>query len=80
MEPTERTLESVMKVRAMMKDLLAQLRNDVKVLADPQARAIFESAVRSIDKSLKAMLDFEHKSFPDLNAPTDPAGSAGFPS
>jgi hypothetical protein len=71
MEPTERTLESVMKVRAMMKELLAELRNDVKVLADPQARAIFETAVQSIDKSLKAMLAFEQKNLPDLNAPTD---------
>jgi hypothetical protein len=69
MEPTERTVESVMKIRKMMKDLAAELKRDVGVLTDPHARAIFEGAVRALENSLKAILDFEQKNLPELNRP-----------
>jgi hypothetical protein len=69
MEPTERTVESVMKIHKMIKDLSQELKREVKMLADPQARAIFESAVRSLEASLRAILDFEHKALPEPNRP-----------
>lgn len=69
MEPTERTVESVMKIRKMMKDLSAELMRDVGVLTDPEARAIFEAAVRSLENSLRAILDFEQRNLPELHRP-----------
>jgi hypothetical protein len=61
MVPSERTVECVMKIRQMMKDLSKELKRDVKMLADPQARAIFEVAAQSLEASIKAILDFEEK-------------------
>lgn len=58
-----------MKIRKMMKDLSEELKRDVSVLTDPQARTIFESAVRSLERSLRAILDFEQKKLPELNRP-----------
>ena len=69
MEPTERTFENVLKIRKMMKDLSEELKRDVKMLTDPQVRAIFEVAARSLENSIKAILDFEQKNLPELNRP-----------
>jgi hypothetical protein len=61
MEPTERTLESVMKIHKMLKDLCGELKRDVKVLTDPEVRALFESTTRSVETYIRALLDFEQK-------------------
>ena len=59
MHVSERTLDSVDKVRKMMKDLVGQLHSDVQVMTDPQARAIFEAAEESIRELIRAIGDFE---------------------
>jgi hypothetical protein len=59
MHASERTLDSVDKVRKMMKDLVGQLHSDVQVMTDPEARAIFEAAEESISKLIRAIGDFE---------------------
>src|SRR5690349_11370355 len=69
MQSSERTVESVLKIHRMMKVLADEIRKDVKVLADPEARRIFESAVSSMDSVLKALLDFEQQNAPDPRAP-----------
>jgi len=66
MEPTERTLESVMKIHKMMKDLCEQLKRDVQMLTDAEVRSIFETSMRSVEASIRALLDFEQKNLPDL--------------
>ena len=70
MQPSERTVECVMKIHRMMKVLADEIRKDVKVLTDPEARAIFESAVHAIDSSLKALLDYEQEKLPDPRMPS----------
>jgi RIO-like serine/threonine protein kinase len=70
MEPSERTVESVMKIHRMMKVLADEIRKDVQVLTDPQAKAIFESSIHSIETSIKALLDFEQEKLPDPRMPS----------
>jgi len=61
MQASERTLDSVGRIRRMMNDLIGQIHSDVQVLADPHARALFKAAEESISKSMNAIRDFEQE-------------------
>lgn len=65
MQASERTLDSVGRIRRMMNNLVGQLHSDGQVMTDPQAKAIFKAAEESISKSVKAIQDFEQRQLPD---------------
>jgi hypothetical protein len=69
MQASERTLDSVGKIRKMMKDLVGQLHSDVQVMTDPQARAIFKAAEESLNRLMQAIGDFEQKQAPGYSTP-----------
>lgn len=67
MQASERTLDSVGRIRKLMNNLVGQLHSDIQVLTDPQIRTILKAAEESISNSVKAIEDFEQKQSSDFN-------------
>ncbi|HLT45825.1 MAG TPA: hypothetical protein VK002_01240 [Rubricoccaceae bacterium] len=55
-----RDLASVTKVRGGLRALAARLRNDLKTVEDPRAKALFETAAETLGELLQAFEGYEH--------------------
>jgi len=52
-------LRSVTKIQGGLRALIAHLRDDLKAVDDPRAKALFETAAETLGGLLKAFEDYE---------------------
>ena len=56
---TEAEIKAVTKVKGGLRALIAHLRDDIKEVDDPKAKALFETTAEALDGLLNAFLDYE---------------------
>lgn len=56
---TEAEIKAVTKVKGGLRALIGHLRDDVKEVSDPKAKALFETAAETLGGLLRAFQDYE---------------------
>ena len=59
---TEAEIKAVTKVKGGLRALMSHLRDDVKSVDDPKAKALFETAAETLGGLLNAFEDYEQGS------------------
>ena len=54
-----RDIENLTKIKGGLRALISHLRDDVKAMEDPQAKALFETAAETLGGLLQAFEDYE---------------------